>query len=103
MTCIEYLVGQRKYTCKPTYRVAKQRLKEVCKNSVYMYMCFMCICTCTHIHTQMEQKHHFLVKKRWGDKCRACHKTFSRNYGFSVGRDQEAVVCSWCKDAVSGL
>ncbi|XP_065909172.1 diacylglycerol kinase zeta-like isoform X2 [Dysidea avara] len=73
--CIEYLVEEKELTCKPTFRNARQRLKEV------------------------EQRHHFLVKKRWGDKCHACNKSFSRGYGFSAARDQEAHVCSWCKYA----
>ena len=29
VSCIEYLVEERGYTCKPTFRMAKQRLKEV--------------------------------------------------------------------------
>ena len=118
LSCIEYLVEERGYTCKPTFRMARQRLKGG-NSSVCVCMCVCaCVRVCVHVPTDPQMvdsspdywfiihiartKASFLVKKKWGDKCNACQRGFSRNYGFSVGRDQVAVVCSWCKDAESG-
>ena len=79
-------------------------------SSVCVCVCRVCECT----HAQIDSpagyriihiggtKASFFSEEEMGRQMQCMSKGFSHNYGFSVGRNQEAVVCSWCKDAVSG-